>query len=162
MHFLEPLRQIYISAVFAICLVLCICVCVWTNVYLYFRMFSNKAVLVQSTLSKQPWQFCYFAQLMLAISKALLGTLLKFQAPTEAASLQEQFTSPELQTSVATRSLMARGPALHSPSGTPISCSRVHSKALAFPARQTVSLVLGSHWSHRFANRFLNTKQFTA
>lgn len=141
MHFLELLRQIYISAVFAICLVLCIYVCVWTNVYLYFRMFSNKAMLVQSTLSKQPWQLCYFARLMLAISKALLGTPLKFQAPTEAASLQEHFTSPELQTSAATRSPMAHGPALRSPSGTPISCSRVHSKGLAFPAWQTKSLL---------------------
>lgn len=40
-------------------------------------MFSNKAMLVQSTLSKQPWQLCYFARLMPAISKAFLGTLLE-------------------------------------------------------------------------------------
>lgn len=40
-------------------------------------MFSNKAMLVQSTLSKQPWQLCYFARLVLAISTAFLGTLLK-------------------------------------------------------------------------------------
>lgn len=132
-HFLEPLRHIPISAVFAICLALCICVCVWTNVYLYFRMFSNKAMLVQSTLSKQPWQLCYFARLMPAISKAFLGTLLE-------TGFKHQLKRPLCRSSsllLNCRRLQRpeagwhAGPALHSASGTPISRSRAHSEGLA-------------------------------
>lgn len=59
--FLKSFRQIYISAVFTICLVICICV----SVYFYFRMFRNKTMLGHSTLSKHatsssccPFQAC--------------------------------------------------------------------------------------------------------
>lgn len=45
---LKSFRQIYISAVFTICLVICVC----ANVYFYFRMFHNTTMLVHSTLSK--------------------------------------------------------------------------------------------------------------
>lgn len=61
-HFLKSLRQSSISAVFTICLVLCICV--WTNVYLYFRVFPNRAVLGHSTLSRQPSSFAGFRLLL--------------------------------------------------------------------------------------------------
>lgn len=64
--FLKSLKQIYISAVFTICLVICVYACVCANVYFYFRMFCNKTALVHGTLSKHrtsllfsPFQACY-------------------------------------------------------------------------------------------------------
>lgn len=54
--FLKSPRQIYISAVFTICLVICVC----ANVYFYFRMFCNKTMLVHSTLSKH-WTSLLFS-----------------------------------------------------------------------------------------------------